>query len=189
MKKIISLIVLSLLMLSNGCKKKCEPIDDKLLAWMHYKTPEKIIYTNQFADSIFFHFDSEDRSLGYDVDLSSPCHSYVRYTAGGFSQHGISFTIEKTKQAVCFTIIIYYNVDSIHKSGIIKTFYKNINKEIQAVSTNGATYNEALIMEQDTNDYFRYGDSSKDIWKCFVVKDHGLMQFYEKSGVVWTLVE
>jgi hypothetical protein len=191
MKNIILLLVLFLLIIAYGCKKKCQPVDDKLLSWAHYINPDEIVYTNQFKDTILFHLDYENKSLGYKMvnDLSSPCHSFVVYSAHGNSHQGISFIIEKTKQTVCFSIGMYYYIDSAYKSGYVKTFFRNINKEIQASSINGISYKETLIMEKDTNNYIHGEEYSKDVWKCIVVKDHGLMQFYEQSGVVWTLVE
>jgi hypothetical protein len=191
-KKVVFIVFLMLILFNYSCKKDCSSFDNELLSWINYKKPDILIYTNQYGDSLKYYNGFQNKSTGYTInkDISSPCHSWARFKAYAVDTNDvIVLRIEKTKSDFAFTFLINYTYDSIYKKGYIKTYYTKIENDINTITIKGISYNESLVMQTDTNEFFGEGYYRKDIWKCIVVKDRGLMQFYEKSGMIWTLVE
>jgi hypothetical protein len=192
--KLLYFVVLAFIMSMSSCKKNCSSFDDTLLPWITFQQKNILIYTNQFSDSLCFGKVSEYTSSSYTVqkNISEPCHSFSVFTASNLinDENNIYYQIEKVRNNIHITLNFIYPIryDSIYlywleTGGHFERDYKKLDESIHPTTINGIEFANAITIEEDTCLY------SDNVWKCIIIKGHGIMQFYEKSGVVWTLME
>lgn len=192
--KLVYLVILMVIIGISGCKKKCGSFDDKLLPWIAFQQKEHLTFSDQFSDSLRFDEIIEYESSEYNAEnyISEPCFSSAVFMAVFSSNetHKLYFQIDEARNKIRISLDIRYpyGYDSIYmydyeKTGHFEREYKSLDAAIQSVTINGKEYTEALVFEEDTT------QSAEDVWKCIIIKNHGVMQFYERGGAVWTLNE
>jgi len=178
----IILVALFGMFLLNSCKYECPCFDKSLLVWMPQEYGDKIQFTNQNnSDTLTFTVTKKEYTDSYKIQRQNreSCDAYAELIASNDALlYSISF--DKPYQSDYILdggIRLNYNV-----AGGFTFSFSDINKLTKKYIINNKSYN-AITFEQDTT------ANNNEIYKIILAEDYGLLQFYEKSGEVWTLIE
>lgn len=80
------------------------------------------------------------------------------------------------------SVYIELENNNLEKIGGGNLEFSDINSLTESFTLDGKNYN-SIILKTDTI------TSNAGIYKIILAENYGLLQFYEKSGTIWTLVE
>ncbi len=180
---LISITIIALL--TNACKYECPGFDKSLLSWMPQNEGDTLNYINENTDTLSFVVEKKNYSKSFKIERQNKksCYSYAildvfnTYTLTGFT---IKFNESYSNNlSISFTI----NIDNKEKYGHFNfDNIKNLNNLSQEIEIDNKSYKEAIIFESDTI------NNSISIYKAIAANNYGLVKFYEKSGVEWSLL-
>ena len=177
-QKLLLLVLFAILSLSS-CKYECPCFDKSLLVWMPQEYGNTIQFTNQ--------------------DKSDTLTFYV--TKKYYSD---SYKIERQNRQSCYAdaeLITRNDTDSLFYSLQISSDYNNTSSIVSEISVkqalgsfgiNNINSQEYILNNKSYKSLFLESDTTKTndgIYKIILAENYGLLQIYEKTGEVWTLIE
>ncbi len=182
---LISITIIAFL--ANACKYECPGFDRSLLSWMPQNEGDTLNYVNKNTDTLTFVVEKKDYSKSFKIERQNKksCYSDANlYSKNQIHNSEINFSIVENWNnvlSICVNLYLlkYYETE---KQGELCIETQNINNIIEALNIENKAYKEAIIFENDTiND-------SNNIYKAIIANNYGLIKFYEKSGVEWSLL-
>ena len=168
----------------NSCRYDCPCFDKSLLVWIPQEQGDKLEFTNKdYSDTLTFTVTKKYYSDNYKIERQNKQSCYP----------DAQLIMENNTDSLYYTLSIITNYNNTLTSlfgeinarqnkgyfGIDDCDLKNMTKKIIVI---GKNYN-ALIFEKDTT------TNDNKIYKIILAENYGLLKFYEKSGVEWTLIE
>lgn len=168
-----------------SCKKekKCEDVEGYLnseeKSWLQFNEGEKWIFKNNLNETDTFIVGKTDSvlSLGYRQS-EDPCEHHSR-------QFNIRF--HSNKHSINYRLGVFHQYQSSNKhleaTGI---FYFNDYSPSNGITINSITYNNVytFVFQKDTTII----NSSSFVWKTLYNKEKGVIQFFQKGGIIWTRI-
>ena len=180
-KRIILIVLFGIFAISS-CKYECPSFDKSLLVWIPQNVGDEIQFTNQDnSDTLTFYVTQKSYTDSYKTERQNQesCSASAGLTANNDT---LQYSIYFNKP---------YNADYIFEgeiklnsniAGVFSISFSDINNITKKIVINNNEY-KAIIFENDTN------TNDVEIYKIILAENYGLLQFYEKSGEVWTLIE
>lgn len=182
--KILIFIAFASILL-NSCKYECPGFDKSLLVWMPKEYGDEIKFTNNDnSDTLVFTVNNKEYTDSYMTERQNKksCDAVASLGAkNNFSNSNFYISIYNPYNSdIGISIYIYLIEEQLEKTGEQSISFTNINEIKEPIVINNKTYN-AIIIENDTL------INQNEIYKIILAENYGLLKFYEKSGIEWTL--
>lgn len=186
--KTIKFILISATIIFSSCVKKCPPFNRELLCWLPQNVNDTLKFIDNQNDTLIFKINEKiifDDDSKYRKNNKYQCCSEANFNA--ISLHDSNSNISEkiiysnTKE-IFFNILIKVN----EKRGVFSLLAKDANmNSINSINIDNHTYNDVIIIENDTIEF----PTISDYWKIIISKNIGLIKIYERGNKTWTLIE
>jgi len=183
MQKLILLTLFGMFAMSS-CKYECPCFDKSLLVWMPQEYGDEIKFTNHDnSDTLVFIVTKKYYSDSYKIERQNKksCEANAELITENIEDTlNYKLTIVTNYQNILTSI--FGNIYVGNKKGRFGIDEPNLKELIKSKTINNKNYN-TITFEYDTT------TNSAEIYKIILAENYGLLQFYEESGEVWTLIE